>query len=181
MEKLLMNLKKEIFPIGLVLILILSRLIPHPPNFTPIVAVAIMSGYLFKNIYLSFATLLVSMLVADAFIGFYENIFFVYLSLLFLVYIFYKLGRKINLKNLFLYSFAGSILFFIITNFGVWLLGSPGLDNVPYEKNLQGLIKCYILAIPFIKNTVLSTLIFSYSVLSVNSLKKKYLFSVKTY
>ena len=173
MEKLLMNLKKEIFPIGLVLILILSRLIPHPPNFTPIVAVAIMSGYLFKNIYLSFATLLVSMLVADAFIGFYENIFFVYLSLLFLVYIFYKLGRKINLKNLFLYSFAGSILFFIITNFGVWLLGSPGLDNVPYEKNLQGLIKCYILAIPFIKNTVLSTLIFSYSILLVNTLKNK--------
>ena len=173
MEKLLMNLKKEIFPVGLVLILILSRLIPHPPNFTPIVAVAIMSGYLFKNIYLSFATLLVSMLVADAFIGFYENIFFVYLSLLFLVYIFYKLGRKINLKNLFLYSFTGSILFFIITNFGVWLLGSPGLDNVPYEKNLQGLIKCYILAIPFIKNTVLSTLIFSHSVLLVNSLKNK--------
>ena len=173
MEKLLMNLKKEIFPIGLVLILILSRLIPHPPNFTPIVAVAIMSGYLFKNIYLSFATLLVSMLVADAFIGFYENIFFVYLSLLFLVYIFYKLGRKINLKNLFLYSFTGSILFFIITNFGVWSLGSPGLDNVPYEKNLQGLIKCYILAIPFIKNTVLSTLIFSYSVLLLNTLKNK--------
>ena len=173
MEKLLMNLKKEIFPIGLVLILILSRLIPHPPNFTPIVAVAIMSGYLFKNIYLSFATLLVSMLVADAFIGFYENIFFVYLSLLFLVYIFYKLGRKINLKNLFLYSFAGSILFFIITNFGVWSLGSPGLDNVPYEKNLQGLIKCYILAIPFIKNTVLSTLTFSYSILLVNTLKNK--------
>ena len=168
-----MNLKKEIFPIGLVLILILSRLIPHPPNFTPIVAVAIMSGYLFKNIYLSFATLLVSMLVADAFIGFYENIFFVYLSLLFLVYIFYKLGRKINLKNLFLYSFTGSILFFIITNFGVWLLGSPGLDNLPYEKNLQGLIKCYILAIPFIKNTVLSTLTFSYSILLVNTLKNK--------
>ena len=168
-----MNLKKEIFPIGLVLILILSRLIPHPPNFTPIIAVAIMSGYLFKNIYLSFATLLVSMLVADSFIGFYENIFFVYLSLLFLVYIFYKLGRKINLKNLFLYSFAGSILFFIITNFGVWFLGSPGLDNVPYEKNLQGLIKCYILAIPFIKNTVLSTLIFSYSVLLLNTLKNK--------
>ena len=173
MEKLLMNLKKEIFPIGLVLILILSRLIPHPPNFTPIVAVAIMSGYLFKNIYLSFATLLVSMLVADAFIGFYENIFFVYLSLLFLVYIFYKLGKGINLKNLFLYSFTGSILFFIITNFGVWSLGSPGLDNVPYEKNLQGLIKCYILAIPFIKNTVLSTLTFSYSILLVNTLKNK--------
>ena len=77
MKNLDLTIKKEIFPIGLVLILILSRLIPHPPNFTPIIAVAIMSGYLFKNIYISFITLLISMLIADFFIGFYENIFFV--------------------------------------------------------------------------------------------------------
>ena len=47
---------KEIFPIGLVLLLAFSRMIPHPPNFTPIIAVAIMSGYFFKNIKLSFDT-----------------------------------------------------------------------------------------------------------------------------
>ena len=73
MQNLLMILKKEIFPIGLILILTFARLIPHPPNFTPIIAVAILSGYFFKNIYLSFATLLISMLLADAFIGFYNN------------------------------------------------------------------------------------------------------------
>ena len=53
-------MKKEIFPITLILILALSRLIPHPPNFTPIIAVAILSGYFFKNLYLSFLVLITS-------------------------------------------------------------------------------------------------------------------------
>ncbi len=77
MERLLMNLRKEIFPVTLILILALARLIPHPPNFTPIITVAIMSGYLFRNVYLSFATLIIAMLLADSFIGFYDNIFFI--------------------------------------------------------------------------------------------------------
>ena len=162
MQNLLMILKKEIFPISLILILVLARLIPHPPNFTPIIAVAIMSGYFFKNIYLSFATLLISMLLADAFIGFYDNILFVYLSLFLIVLLFYKISEKINFKNLFIYSFIGSIIFFIISNFGVWALGSPGILDIPYERNLNGLVECYVLAIPFFPNTFLSTLIFAY-------------------
>ena len=51
MKNLLGILKKEIFPMSLILILAFARLIPHPPNFTPIIAVAIMSGYFFRNIY----------------------------------------------------------------------------------------------------------------------------------
>ena len=50
MHNLLMLLKKEIFPISLILILALAKLVPHPPNFTPVIAVAIISGYIFKNI-----------------------------------------------------------------------------------------------------------------------------------
>ena len=162
MKNLQITLKKEIFPISLILILALSRLIPHPPNFTPIIAVAILSGYFFKNIYLSFATLLITMLLADAFIGFYENIFFVYLSLLLIAFIFYKISEKINFKNLFIYGFIGSLIFFIVSNFGVWALGSPGVYDIAYEKNLNGLVECYILAIPFFGNTFLSTIIFAY-------------------
>jgi len=149
-------MKKEIFPISLILILALARLIPHPPNFTPIIAVAILSGYFFKNIYMSFVILIISMLISDILIGFYNNIFFVYISLLLISLIFFKIGKKINYKNLIAYSFLGSLIFFIISNFGVWLLS--GL----YEKNLNGMIECYILAIPFFRNTFLSTLIFSY-------------------
>ena len=162
MQNLLNILKKEIFPISLILILAFARLIPHPPNFTPIIAVALISGYFFKNINLSLLILLVAMLLSDLFIGFYENMIFVYASLLLITFVFHKISKKINFKNLLVYSFAGSLIFFILSNFGVWILGSPGLDNLPYDKNLNGLIECYILAIPFFGNTFLSTLIFAY-------------------
>ena len=162
MQNILYILKKEIFPISLILILAFARLIPHPWNFTPVIAVAILSGYFFKNIYLSFSILLISMLIADVFLGFYENMIFVYISLLLIAFVFFKISKKINFKNLFIYSFAGSLIFFVISNFGVWILGSPGVDKRPYDKNLNGLIECYILAIPFFGNTFISTVIFSY-------------------
>ena len=102
------------------------------------------------------------MFLADLFIGFYNNIIFVYLSLIIIAFIFYKLSNKINFKNLFIFGFFGSLLFFIISNFGVWAIGGLGVDNLPYEKNLKGLVECYVLAVPFFGNTFLSTLIFSY-------------------
>ena len=102
------------------------------------------------------------MLIADIFIGFYENIIFVYIALLLITFVFFKISNKINFKNLFIYGFAGSLIFFIISNFGVWALGSPGVYDIAYEKSLSGLIQCYILAIPFFGNTFLSTVIFSY-------------------
>ena len=173
MQNLLVILKKEIFPIGLILILALARLIPHPPNFTPIIAVAIMSSYFFKNVNLSFVILLVSMLVSDLFIGFYENLIFVYLSLVLITFVFHKISSKINFRNLFIYGFMGSLIFLIVSNFGVWALGSPGVYDIAYEKNLSGIIQCYILAIPFFGNTFVSTLIFSYSAFLINYLYKK--------
>ena len=158
----LLIIKKEIFPIVLILILAFARLIPHPPNFTPIIAVAIMSGYFFKNINLSFLTLIIAMFVSDLFIGFYENVIFVYASLLLITFVFYKIAKKINFKNLFVYGFVGSLIFFIVSNFGVWALGSPGVNDIAYDKSLNGLMECYILAIPFFGNTFLSTVIFAY-------------------
>ena len=162
MQNFINILKKEIFPISLILILAFARLIPHPPNFTPIIAVALISGYFFKNINLSLLILLVAMLLSDLFIGFYENMIFVYASLLLITFVFHKISKKINYKNLFIYCFAGSLIFFIFSNFGVWALGSPGVLDVAYERNISGLVECYILAIPFFGNTFLSTLIFAY-------------------
>ena len=167
MQNLLNISKKEFFPIGLILILAFARLIPHPPNFTPIIAVAIVSGYFFKNINLSLLILLVAMLVSDLFIGFYENVIFVYLSLLLITFVFHKISNKINFKNLFIYGFAGSLIFFAVSNLGVWALGSPGVYDIAYERSLSGLIECYILAIPFFGNTFLSTLIFAYPALFI--------------
>ena len=165
MQNVLNILKKEIFAISLIIILAFARLIPHPPNFTPIIAVAIISGYFFKNFNLSVLILLSAMLISDLFIGFYDNIIFVYLSLIVITFIFHKISSNINFRNLFIYSFAGSVIFFVISNFGVWALGSPGVQDIAYEKSLNGLIQCYVLAIPFFGNTFLSTVIFSYPVI----------------
>jgi hypothetical protein len=97
------------------------------------------------------------MLLSDIFIGFYSHIFFVYLSLCLITFIFFKVNLQINYKNLFIFGFFGSLIFYLISNFGVWILSDL------YEKNFSGLVTCYFLAVPFFKNTLFSTLIFSYS------------------
>ena len=159
--------KKDLFPLILILLMVFSRLIPHPPNFTPIIAVAIMSGYLFKNLYLSISVLFFSMIVVDMFIGFYSNMFFVYFPLFIIAYFCFFKNNKINAKNLFIYGISSSLIFFIVSNFGVWV--SSGM----YEKNIAGLVNCYIMAIPFLKNTLISTVLFSYlSFISVNTFNK---------
>ncbi|MBC8304320.1 MAG: hypothetical protein H8E55_52240 [Pelagibacterales bacterium] len=164
----LINLtKQDIFPLVLILIMVLSRLIPHPPNFTPIIAIAMMSGYFFKSLNFSILILLISMLLSDLFLGLYNNMIFVYASLFIIVLYFFQINKKINYKNLFFLGLGSSLVFFIISNFGVWIM-----ENM-YEKNLNGLINCYLLAIPFFKNTFISTLFFSYSAYTVNNLYYK--------
>ena len=167
MNKLFKFSGKEIFPVCLIFILAFSRLIPHPPNFTPVIAVAIMSSFFFRNIYLSILVLAISMLLSDIFVGFHKSMIFVYPSLLIINMVFFMVNEKINYKNLFVCSFIGSFMFYIISNFGFWAV--EGL----YEKNLNGLIQSYFMAIPFFKNTFLSTLIFSYTALLANYFFKK--------
>lgn len=156
----MINLLKKIsvdnFSIILIFILVFSRLIPHPPNFTPIISASIISGYLFKKINVSLFIVLSSMILSDLLIGFHKTIFFTYLSLFIIIIIFSKINNIINKKNLFLFGIAGSLIFFLISNFGVWIIGDM------YKKNLTGLLSCYMLAIPFLKNSILSTIMFSY-------------------
>ena len=75
--------REETFSLTLIIVMVFSRLIPHPPNFTPIIAVGIMSGYYFKDLNYSILVLLITMLLSDLFIGFYSNMIFVYLILQF--------------------------------------------------------------------------------------------------
>ena len=163
MNNFLKNLKLEIFPLSLILVLAFSRLIPHPPNFTPIIAAAVMSGYLFKNIYISSIVLLLSMFLSDLVIGIYSNFFFVYFSLLLIMFICTKIIKDLNFKKLFLLSIFSSLIFFLITNFGVWAFSNM------YERNLNGLLYCYLLAIPFFTNTIISTIVFSYLAYTANN------------
>tara|TARA_B100000965_G_scaffold324752_1_gene286816 strand:- start:3225 stop:3725 length:501 start_codon:yes stop_codon:yes gene_type:complete len=137
----------------LTLFAVLSRLIPHPPNFTPILAIALYSGFSFKNKFL-FIIPLVGMIVSDFFLGYYSSIIWIYFSLLIIFYLGYILSNKYSFKNLIMLSLISSVLFFLISNFAVWLGGW-------YGYNLSGFIACYVAAIPFFHNTLFSTIIYS--------------------
>tara|TARA_B100000287_G_C20642490_1_gene784011 strand:+ start:354 stop:863 length:510 start_codon:yes stop_codon:yes gene_type:complete len=163
---------KILYPIGVILFLAFSRLIPHPPNFTPVISIALLSGYFFSNIYLSVTVLLISIFISDFFLGFYENMIYVYFTFILINLIFFKISYKINFKNLYLFSCFATLIFYLVSNFSVWATGTL------YEKNLAGLIDCYVLAIPFLKNTLISTLFYSY--LGLFIFKPKYKFKSLT-
>ena len=145
-----MKLKKLHFVIIIIVIAILSRLIPHPPNFTPITAIALFSIINFKNKYVGLSIPIVCLLISDLIIGISLINLFVYLSFIVISGVGYIFG-KINLKSILL----SSLIFFIVTNFGVWLIG--------YPNTLEGFIACYVAAIPFFVWTIVGDLFYSYS------------------
>ena len=117
-----------------ILAIVVSMFLQHPPNFTPVIAIFMLSGGL------SLVPLLITYLLTDAVLGFHSYMIWVYASLFAVSYL--QKGPVIS-----------SILFFVITNFAVWTSGYYGFD-------LQGLLMCYTMAIPFFVNTLLSTLLF---------------------
>ena len=144
------TLNKFYLFIGCLGLILLYRLIPHPPNFTPVIAMALYLPIFFGLWSIPF--LLLAFAITDYFIGFHSLLIWTWGSLA-LVGLISKYGKNI-LSRLFA-TFLGAIVFFIISNFGVWYSG--GL----YDHTLEGLIKCYIMALPFFTNTLLSTIIFA--------------------
>jgi hypothetical protein len=146
-------MKKNIFNIFVIIFIIsLSRIIPHPPNFTPILASAVMAPLLLKDRSLGILVTILSMFITDLIIGFHSYQFVIYFTLLTISLI---TPVKKNYISLLFISIAGSCWFYITTNFAVWLIWDY------YPKNLNGLINCYTLALPFFKNTLISTVLFS--------------------
>ena len=136
--------------VGVFLALSLSRFIPHPPNFTSLLALSFYVPALLGIRYLP--VLLISFIITDLFIGLHQVTLFTWGSV-----IFSGLGSKFfaqTILNRIFGSLLGASLFFIITNFGVWTLGS-------YTYTFEGLLLCYTLAIPFFAHSFISTFIFS--------------------
>lgn len=167
--------------IGLIILIIFIRFIPHIPNFSPLIAIALFSGvYLkHKNSYL------IPLVIG---IGFdfifairsstYSGVHLISLFTWGSVLIIYWLGRRLQ-KNKTLVSIGGytllsSVLFFIVTNFGVWILGW-------YPHNLSGIIQCYYLALPFFRTSLLSSFIYAGALFGIYEyiLRKKALTPVK--
>ena len=153
MKKFNINFQNFYLPVSLILILSFSRLIPHPWNFTPILATGIFSGFYFRKFYLSLFIVIFSMFLADLYLGFHNTMFFTYISLTVAVVLGIYI-KHFKFNEILISGLLSSVFFFIITNFGAWLT----LEM--YEKNLSGLMSSYILAIPFFHNTLISTFLY---------------------
>ena len=158
-----MKISKIQLVIGTIIIAVFSRLIPHPPNFTPITAIALFSIINFKNKYLALSIPIICLFLSDLIIGLSLINLFVYLSFIVISGVGYFFG-KINIKSV----LTSSLIFFFVTNFGVWLIG--------YPNTIEGFIACFVAALPFFGWTIAGDLFYSYSVkFSLNFLEKKYI------
>lgn len=154
--------------LGIFLVLAVSRFIPHPPNFTNLIALSFYAPLFFGRKFIP--VVLASFFLTDIFIGFHSSLFFTWGSVVIIGLIpryFYQ-SLKIRLFG----SLLGALVFYIITNFGVWLLGM-------YPNNLTGLVTSYILAIPFFGYSLISTITYSLLIeflykISIKKFKKSF-------
>ncbi len=153
---------------GLVLFTALSRLLPHPPNFTPIAAMALFGGAYFGHRTVAILVPLLSLWLSDLLLNnlvyqaYYKNFtwftsggWWIYGSFVLIGMLGMLLLRKVTARNIALASVLSSVLFFVITNFSVWLHSSM------YPPTREGLVACYVAALPFFQNTILGDLFFS--------------------
>ena len=148
---------------GIFLVLAASRFIPHPPNFTSLLALSFYVPAILGIRYLP--ALVLSFFITDLVIGFHGTTLFTWGSVILI-----GLLSKFFISNTITRisgALIGASLFFVITNFGVWSLGF-------YGYTIEGLITCYTLAIPFFGNTIVGTIVFS-SIIEV-FLQRKILF-----
>ena len=136
--------------IGIFLVLAASRFVPHPPNFTSLIALSFYVSVLLGIRFIP--ALIFSFLITDLIIGFHNTIFFTWGSVILIGLVSKYFNKSIAFRIF--GALSGAIIFFIFTNFGVWISGL-------YEYTLSGFITCYILALPFFGYSIISTLIFS--------------------
>ena len=142
--------RRDLIILSLLVLAVITRLLPHPPNVTTIAAIAVFGGCNIKDKNLAFVLPLLCMFLTDLFLGFHIIMPFVYLSFMCISYIGIN-SEKITNGTI----FGSSLLFFLVTNFGVWFFG--------YPNTLAGLVSCYTLALPFFVNTIIGDLFFTHS------------------
>lgn len=152
----------------MVLLAAFSRLIPHPANFAPIGAMALFGVAYFSQRYIAFIMPIASMWLADLvlnnvvygqyfdhFVWFYHGFYWTYGAFVLIGLLGLVVLKKIMVQNLLLASILASIIFFLVSNFGVWV------STTMYPKDFSGLITCYAAGLPFFKNTLMGDLVYT--------------------
>ena len=140
-----------------------GRLLPHPPNFTPMAAIALFAGFIFMKRYMAVVAVVAAMLLTDYFAFGYlspdwfasKSMIVVYLALLFPIVFRGFLQKKLGVLRIAGAEIVSSTVFFVATNFAVWAF-SP-----MYEKTFAGLVLCYTMAIPFFQHTIAGDMMWS--------------------
>jgi len=139
--------------LGLIVIGIVMRFLPHAPNFTPVAAIALFGGaYLSKKH--SVIVPLLLMIVSDMFIGMHNVIAFTWGSFILVAFLGILIKKNKKVSTVLSASIGSSLLFYMITNFGVWLMGW-------YPNNPKGLLDSYIMGLPFLRDFTFATIIYS--------------------
>jgi hypothetical protein len=140
---------------AMILAAALSRLIPHPPNLASVSAVALFGGAYFADRRMAYLVPLTALLLSDLVLGFYRGMAVVYCTFALIVWIGQWLQTNRSVPRILGAALTSSVLFFLITNFGVWAFGSM------YPLTFDGLLACYVAAIPFFWNTVQGDLLYT--------------------
>lgn len=148
--------------LGLVAVGVMGRLLPHFPNATPITAITLAARKQVGAVW-AFVIPTAAMLLSDAVIGFYDwkILFSVYISFLLIGCLSLLVQKNSHPLKIIILAIAASVLFFLVTNFAVWLF-SPW-----YEKSISGLIYCYTLGIPFLRNMVIGDIAYTVTILGI--------------
>jgi uncharacterized membrane protein len=140
-------------PLVIILFAVSLRILPHVPNIAPIAAMGLFGGVYFNKRYAVMVPL-IALFLSDIFLGFYKGMPFVYGSFLLTGLIGIWLRAHKSTGTILLGTTISSLLFFLITNFGVWL------QSGMYQHTWQGFLDCYVLAIPFFRNTLVGDFFF---------------------
>ena len=150
-----------------ILLAAISRLLPLPPNFAPITAMALFGAATLSDKKLAILTPLLALFVSDLCIevmyrlglmtswGIYSGMVWTYSAFLLVTLMGFLLRRHRSALAIGAATLAGSVVFFIVSNFGAWV----SFDL--YSHDLEGLLACYMAAVPFFRNTLLGDAVFS--------------------
>ncbi len=150
----------------LILFAAFSRLIPHPANFTSIAAIALFSGAYLDKKYM-FVIPVAAMLISDLVIGFHNTMVWVYGSFILIAFIGMWLKPRKKVGYIIGTTLFSSIIFFLVTNFGMWTTGY-------YGTTWNGLVECYTMAIPFFRNSLAGDVVYVAIMFGIYELVLKY-------